>query len=161
MHIPANLPPGPLADLIDLTVLRVESLPQFHRETVIHGNQAYSASAWRETIRSGEEVLAHFEGAYRDGAPAMVGNAKARYLATVPETALVNLLIAEALDWAGVAPAPGSARRSAFRLQFRRRGRAIARRRDQNLSGGLGHGAPGRRHHLDVRGRGKNVSRSD
>lgn len=103
MHIPANLPPGPLAELIDVAVLRVESLPAYHRETVIYGNQAHTASAWRETIRSSEETLAHFEGAYRDGAPAMVGNAKARYLATVPETVLVNRLVADALDWAGVA----------------------------------------------------------
>lgn len=123
MHIPANLPPGPLAGLIDLSVLRVESLPAFHGETVIYGNQAYAAAAWRETIRTSETVLAHFESAYRDGAPALVGNDKARYLTTVPETALVNTLLADTLEWAGVAKLPDLddlrlARRGALRFAF-------------------------------------------
>lgn len=123
MHIPDTLPPGPLAGLIDLSVLRVESLPAFHSETVIYGNQAYAAAAWRETIRTSETVLAHFESAYRDGAPALVGNDKARYLTTVPETALVNTLLADTLDWAGVAKLPDLgdlrlARRGALRFAF-------------------------------------------
>lgn len=106
MHIPDNLPPGPLCDLIDVRVTRVESLPDFHEERVLHGNSTYPAGTWRETIRTGETVLATFEGAYRNGTPALVGNEKARYLATLPQTEFLLKLIGETLAWAGVETLP-------------------------------------------------------
>ena len=123
MHIPATLPPGPLADLIDLQVTRVESLPEFHNETVLYGNEMHAARVWRETIRSPESVLARFSGDYRDGAPALVGNDKARYLAAGAQGDFLMKVIGDALDWAGVARLPDLgdlrlARRGALRFAF-------------------------------------------
>ncbi|WP_058322610.1 beta-galactosidase [Sinorhizobium sp. GL28] len=102
MHIPEGLPPGPLASLIDLSVARVESLPEFHAESVLYGNETYPAGVWRETVRSSEAVLATFEGDYRNGAPALVGNDKARYLATGARGEFLSKVIGDALGWASV-----------------------------------------------------------
>ncbi|MCZ4094472.1 beta-galactosidase [Sinorhizobium psoraleae] len=102
MHIPEGLPPGPLSTLIDVSVARVESLPDFHKETVLYGNEIFEAGVWRESIRTGETVLATFDGEYRNGAPALVGNEKARYLATVARGDFLQKVIGDALGWAGV-----------------------------------------------------------
>jgi beta-galactosidase len=106
MQIPATLPPGPLAALLQMKVTRVESLPDYAPETVIFGNSRYTARRWRETIVTTERRLAHFEGAYRDGAPALIGNDKARYLATLPDLPLLQAIIADTLAWANVATLP-------------------------------------------------------
>lgn len=106
MHIPGDLPPGPLARLIDVRVARVESLPEFHSETVLYGNETYEAGVWRETVRTSENVLASFDGAYRNGMPALVGNEKARYLAVAARGALLDKVIGDALGWAGVESLP-------------------------------------------------------
>ncbi|MDK1493498.1 beta-galactosidase [Sinorhizobium sp. 7-81] len=102
MHIPEGLPPGPLSRLIDVSVARVESLPDFHKETVLYGNEIFEAGVWRESIRTVETVLATFDGEYRNGAPALVGNDKARYLATVARGDFLRKVIGDALGWAGV-----------------------------------------------------------
>ncbi|AGA10614.1 beta-galactosidase (plasmid) [Sinorhizobium meliloti WSM1022] len=106
MHIPEGLPPGPLAKLIDVSVSRVESLPEFHSETVLYGNEAYEAGGWRETVRTNETVLASFDGEYRNGTPALVGNDKARYLAVAANGALLDKVIGDALGWAGLESLP-------------------------------------------------------
>ncbi|KQV44495.1 MULTISPECIES: beta-galactosidase [unclassified Rhizobium] len=102
MHIPADLPPGPLGDLLDFRVTRVESLPDFHRETVLYGNSSHQTTGWRETIRTTETVLASFEGDHRSGAPAVIGNDKARYAATLPRGEFLMTLMVDTLGWAGV-----------------------------------------------------------
>lgn len=102
MHIPEGLPPGPLAKLIDLSVSRVESLPEFHSERVLYGNETYAAGGWRETVRTEETVIASFDGPYRQGSPALVGNDKARYLAVAATGALLDKVIGDALGWAGL-----------------------------------------------------------
>ena len=106
MHIPADLPPGPLGDLLDFRVTRVESLPDFHRETVLYGNSTHQTSGWRETIRTTEAVLASFEGDHRSGAPAVIGNDKARYAATLPRGEFLMTLMTDTLGWAGVQTLP-------------------------------------------------------
>ncbi|MBB3542089.1 MULTISPECIES: beta-galactosidase [unclassified Rhizobium] len=106
LQIPTSLPPGPLNALLDMQVVRVESLPEFHIESVLHGNETYPASVWRETIRTSEPVLASFSGEYRAGAPALVGNDKARYLAVVAQGDLLMKVIGDTLDWAGVERQP-------------------------------------------------------
>ena len=106
MHIPADLPPGPLGDLLDFRVTRVESLPDFHRETVLYGNSTHQTSGWRETIRTTETVLASFEGDHRSGAPAVIGNDKARYAATLPRGEFLMTLMTDTLGWAGVQTLP-------------------------------------------------------
>ncbi len=106
MHIPDGLPPGPLRRLIDFAVTRVESLPDWHAETVLLGNRTVSARRWRETIRTTEKVIGRFAGDYRDGAPALIGNDNARYLATLPAPEGLRAIMADALDWAGIAALP-------------------------------------------------------
>lgn len=106
IHIPQNLPPGPLAGLINMAVTRVESLPDYHHELVQFGNASYTAHAWRETIVTAEPVLAQFSGPYRDAAPALIGNDKARYLATLPGAELLQAIFANTLAWAGVGTLP-------------------------------------------------------
>lgn len=123
MHIPADLPPGPLADLIDMRVTRVESLPPFHVEDVLYGNETHSVTGWRETIRTGESVLATFDGDYRHGAPALIGNDKARYAATLPRGDFLMRLMEDSLGWAGVETLPDLgdlriARRGRLRFAF-------------------------------------------
>ena len=102
MHIPADLPPGPLADLLDFRVTRVESLPDFHHETVLYGNTSHQTTGWRETIRTAETVLATFEGDHRPGAPAVIGNEKTRYCAILPRGEFLLKLMGDTLGWAGV-----------------------------------------------------------
>lgn len=106
MQIPDNLPPGPLARLIDMRVTRVESLPDYHAETVLMGNASFAARRWRETVETREPVLASFQGDYRPGTPALVGNDRARYLATLPEPEGLRMVLGDALAWAGVATLP-------------------------------------------------------
>jgi beta-galactosidase len=123
MHIPADLPPGPLADLIDFRVTRVESLPEFHSEPVLYGNASHPVTGWRELIRTTETVLATFEGAHRPGSPAVIGNDRARYVATLPRGEFLTRLMGDTLGWAGVASLPDLgdlrlARRGRLRFAF-------------------------------------------
>ncbi len=106
MHIPGGLPPGPLRKLLDMKVTRVESLPSAAGEPVRFGNIAFAAGTWRESIETGETVLATFEGSYRPGMPALIGNGQARYLATIPSRELLESLLRDSLDWADVAWMP-------------------------------------------------------
>lgn len=103
MQVPSALPPAGLSRLIDLRVRRVESLPDGHEEAVLYGNRTLTAGRWREAVVTGDTVLASFSGSYRTGAPALVGNDRARYLATLPEPESLRLVMADTLDWAGVA----------------------------------------------------------
>lgn len=106
MQTPANLAPGELTALIDMKVIRVESLPDHHAESFLIGNRSLRATRWRETLITSEEVLASFSGRYRDGAPALIGSAKARYLATLPDRDALGEIMTDALSWAGVSCLP-------------------------------------------------------
>ena len=123
MHIPADLPPGPLAALLDFRVTRVESLPDFHGEPVLYGNASHAVTGWRELIRTGETVLATLEGEHRTGSPAVIGNDKARYVGTLPRGEFLSRLVGDTLGWAGVANLPDLgdlrlARRGRLRFAF-------------------------------------------
>ncbi len=106
MHIPGDLPPGVLGDLLDFRVTRVESLPAFQSETVLYGNTSHQTTGWRETIRTTETVLATFQGDYRPDAPALIGNEKARYCATLPREEFLLKLMGDTLAWADVGSLP-------------------------------------------------------
>ncbi len=106
MHIPDTLPPGPLTTLLDMKVTRVESLPDYAPESVRFGNGSYAARCWRETVVTSEPVLAHFEGDYREGSPALIGNDKARYLATLPSVELLQAIMADTLRWSQLESLP-------------------------------------------------------
>lgn len=102
VQTPEGLAPGPLRGLIDLRVTRVESLPDDHAETVLAGNLALPAHRWRETVETAADVLATFAGGYRAGAPALIGNDRARYLAALMPPEGLARVVTDALDWAGV-----------------------------------------------------------
>jgi beta-galactosidase len=106
MHIPETLPPGPLAALLNIKVTRVESLPDYAPQSVIFGNAMYQAARWRETVVTTEQVLARFDGTYQTAAPALIGNDKARYLATLPGTDLLAAIIEDTLKWSGLQVMP-------------------------------------------------------
>ncbi len=106
MQTPPNLAPGLLSQLIDMRVTRVESLPDYHEERVLIGNRSFSANRWRETVETRDTVLGAFESAYRTHGPALVGNARVRYLATLPLASALVQIMADALDWAGIANLP-------------------------------------------------------
>ncbi len=82
--IPANLPPGPLADLTGVRVREVSSL----RPNLAHavtGEVSGHAIRWREYIETNGQILGHFE----NGDPALVAKANVRYLACWPDAALL------------------------------------------------------------------------
>ncbi|MFO1176076.1 MAG: beta-galactosidase [Paracoccaceae bacterium] len=106
MQTPERLPPGPLARLLEFRVIRVESLPDYHAERLVMGNRILRAQSWRETLENRETILARFAGDYRDGSPALVGNDRARYLATLPDPESLREIMADTLDWAGIARLP-------------------------------------------------------
>ena len=106
MQIPPGLPGSPLAPLIALRVTRVESLPDWHAEAVAMGNRSLAARRWRETVETAEPVLARFRGPYREGAPALIGNDRARYLATLPDPEGLLHVLHDTLQWAGIEPMP-------------------------------------------------------
>lgn len=106
MQTPPNLAPGVLSNLIDMRVTRVESLPDLYEEALILGNRRLHAHRWRETLETHETVLGTFDGAYRPGTPALIGNDRARYLATLPTPASLCDIMADTLDWAAVAHLP-------------------------------------------------------
>jgi len=82
--IPANLPPGPLADLAGVRVLQAASL----RPGLVHaveGQVTGAAIRWREHVETGAEVLARFE----DGTPALTAKGAVHYCAGWPDPDLL------------------------------------------------------------------------
>ncbi len=103
MHTPSNLAPGVLSDLAGVRVLRVESLPDLAQESVrMPDGTAYPFTGWREVIETGDQVLGCFSSAYRDGSPAIVRSERATYLAMIPRGDLLQAVLADVLDWAGL-----------------------------------------------------------
>jgi beta-galactosidase len=82
--IPLNLPPGPLASLLDMRVLEVSSLRPGLTEKVT-GKVAGTAARWREYIDAQSEVLARFA----DKSPALIAKGHHHYLACWPDEALL------------------------------------------------------------------------
>ena len=101
--IPANLPPGPLADLIPMRVIEVASLRPGLSESV-SGAVAGSVSRWSERVEAeaGAEVLARFEA----GDPAWIASGRFSYLAGWPDAGLLTQLMAAVAAKAGLATQP-------------------------------------------------------
>ena len=74
--IPANLPPGPLADLLDMRITQVSSLRPGLSDKV-GGKVSGAAIRWREFVEGGRAVLARFE----NGDPALIASDGHHYLA--------------------------------------------------------------------------------
>ena len=102
LKTPDKLAPGAFADLIAMRVLRVESLPPSHKETIAFGDQTFETTGWRESIETSEPVLATFCGNYRSGWPAIVGNDKCRYIGCLLDGGLLHEFLANCAGWAGV-----------------------------------------------------------
>lgn len=102
MHIPDHLPPGSFAQLVDVQVERVESLPKYHDDQIELDGKAYPLGHWREHLRSSEPVLALVQSRYRNGAPVLVGNQKCWYAAVQFEGNAQAALVQKLIDWASL-----------------------------------------------------------
>ncbi|MBL8772932.1 MAG: beta-galactosidase, partial [Phenylobacterium sp.] len=89
-HIPADLPPGPLQARLALRVVRVESLRPGAGPQVKTGGRVWDARLWREVLETELPARAVFA----DGGAAWVSNGPWHYLATWPETELLDHVIA-------------------------------------------------------------------
>jgi beta-galactosidase len=98
--IPQNLPPGPLADLIDIRIRQVSSF----RPTVtlsVAGVVSGRGTRWRDDVEAGAgvAVLARFA----DGRPAVVASGRTHYLATWPDAGLLAAVMRHLAGEAGLA----------------------------------------------------------
>jgi len=91
--IPPELPPGPLAALLNLRVLEVASMRPGVRVPV-SGAVSGAAERWRERIEAQADVLARFD----DGAPAVVAHGSRLYVGFWPDEAALAALIAIAVS---------------------------------------------------------------
>ncbi len=103
MHSPDTLAPGVLSDLTGVRVLRVESLPDLADEAVQLGEQnPLHFTGWREIVETSEQAIGHFVSRYQNGSPAVIRSDRATYLAMVPSGALLQNILRDVLDWAGL-----------------------------------------------------------
>ncbi len=89
-HIPENLPPGPLQARLPLRVTRLESLRSGAGPVVEHSGRSFAGRLWREVLETDLPPLATFA----DGGVAWTSRESWHYLATWPETSLLDLVIA-------------------------------------------------------------------
>lgn len=97
-QIPDGLPPGPLRALVEIKVNRVESLRPGNRHLV--GNSG-SFSKWAEQVEAGRGVETVVTTG--DGHPAQLRQGRVEYIAGWPDEALLDRIVTDALDRAGLA----------------------------------------------------------
>ena len=102
LHIPPDLPPGPLHRLIPLQVTRVESVGPAVRYGVMLDGRRYEALHWREHVRTSLTPVAAFE----DGCGAWYRHGRVNYLATWPDPALMIWVLTDLAMDAGVQLSP-------------------------------------------------------
>ncbi|MDJ0643618.1 MAG: beta-galactosidase [Erythrobacter sp.] len=102
--IPEGLAPGPLRDLIPVTVTRVESL----RDGEIEAGDGWSISRWREDVTSDLDP----EFALSDGRGVVYRQGNVRYCAAWPDRKLLDLMVMRIADEAGmdITPLPDGLR---------------------------------------------------
>jgi beta-galactosidase len=101
LTIPASLPPGDLAALAGLKVVRVESLPPGVEVSVKLKQRSFAATRWLEHLeRGGAEVEAFFEG----GRPAITRHARTRYVGAWLDTNGWMAVLRQAAEDAQLAP---------------------------------------------------------
>ena len=59
-------------------------------------------TGWREIVETSEQVIGRFASRYQNGSPAVIRSDRATYLAMVPSGALLQNILREVLDWAGL-----------------------------------------------------------
>ncbi len=106
---PDDLAPGPFRRLIDLRVVRVESFPPWHREPVEYRGRVHTVPGWREWVESDASAPARFVAPPRAGSAAMLRSERAFYLAMLPEGELLQGIVEEVLDAAGIVRTPTGA----------------------------------------------------
>ena len=99
-----GLPPGPLRRLIDVRVLRVESLRPGSQLALRWQGRQYVAERWREFVEPGAGVAVRAR--FDDGQPALLQQGRTRYLAARVDAALEQRWLADAAAAAGLAPQP-------------------------------------------------------
>ena len=80
-HIPGNLPPGAMQELLPLKVQRVDSLPADVPVTVQWNGATYSAHTWIEQVASELTPLAHYD----DGHGALFRQDRCLYYTGLPD----------------------------------------------------------------------------
>jgi beta-galactosidase len=107
LAISRPLPPGPLKELLGLTVQRVESLPPDVVEAATldagHGAAELHMRRWRERLACD---TARAEARYADGSPALARHGHARYLAGCPDVAGWRQVLSRAAADAGLPVEP-------------------------------------------------------
>ncbi len=90
-HIPQELPPGRLQELIPIAILRVESLPDFAPMVVNWNSAPYECHSWLEHVRTNLPPFIRLQNgqgvAYRHG--------KISYLGILPDQTLLNGIVEE------------------------------------------------------------------
>jgi beta-galactosidase len=104
VRIPPALPPGPLAAILPLRVVSVESLRPTVVDPVSYEGRRHGCGQWREHLEHGHDVLA--EAQFEDGGTAVARHGRVRYLAGVFDEAMQRALLAQAARDAGLEPAP-------------------------------------------------------
>ncbi|MGV8997239.1 MAG: beta-galactosidase [Parvibaculaceae bacterium] len=98
-HIPVNLAPGPLGDLLDIKVTRVESFRAGSAVPVSYDNEVFRFDRWREFVEpKSADVIARDA----DGNAALTRKDNAYYLAGSPDRALMERLIGRLVRDAGL-----------------------------------------------------------
>jgi len=104
-RIPDTLPPGSFRDLIDIRIVRTETLPPFERPTARRmadagkSPETVATHAWREHVESPLEPLARFA----DGWGFHYADGPVHYVNAIPGRDALRPLLAPILDAAGVA----------------------------------------------------------
>jgi beta-galactosidase len=98
LHIPGNLPPGPLQTILPVKVTRVESLRGDLDEAARVGNVRHPIKAWREELETNLAPLARFE----TGGAAWVRAGQVDYLACWPGPDFMDHVMADLAGRAGL-----------------------------------------------------------
>ena len=88
-QIPQELPPGPLKELIPITVQRVESLPYFAPISLNWNSTLYQCHLWLERVRTDLMPFIRLP----DGQGVAYRHRKISYLASMPDQALLDAII--------------------------------------------------------------------
>jgi beta-galactosidase len=88
-HIPPELPPGGLQELIPLAVVRVESLPPAAPISLTWNSVPYNCHIWLEHVRSSIEPFIRSN----DGHGIAYRHGKINYLSALPDQPLLNAIL--------------------------------------------------------------------
>jgi beta-galactosidase len=107
-QIPQELPPGPLKELIPITVQRVESLPYFAPIVLNWNSSQYQCHLWIEHIQTDLKPFIELP----TGQGVAYRHRKINYLALLPDQALLDAIIEElaGAEKLNVAPLPEGVR---------------------------------------------------